>query len=113
MAEIPGPYEILELADGQSVTFHVAGWEAGTMVLHPTYPGAPESKTVDGLRVFVTLADKEYLPTYWDVTAGHLVAGLKPLLPMLEESKKAVTITAKVMIPGKEASKRFRVDIEE
>ena len=113
MAEIPGPYEILELADGQSVKFHVESFEAGTMTIHPTYPGAPESKTVDGLRVHVPKADKEYLPHFYDVTGGHLVAGLRPLLPMLIETGKAVTITAKVMIPGKEASKRFRVDIEE
>lgn len=113
MAEIPGPYEILELADGESVTLHVERWEAGTMVIHPTYPGAPEEKIVDGLRVHVPMADKEYLPSFWDITGGHLVAGLKPFLPMLMETGKAVTITAKLMRPGQEASKRFKIDIEE
>lgn len=113
MAEIIGPYEILELDDGESVTFHVVSYETGIMVIHPTYPGAPEEKVVDGLRVFVTLADKEYLPSYYDVTGGHLVAGLKPLLDMLVETKKAVTITAKLMRPGRPASKRHKIEIEE
>lgn len=113
MAEIIGPYEILELADGETVTFHVERYETGKMIIHPTYPGAPEEKIIDGLRVFVPLADKEYLPSYWDVTGGHLVAGLKPLLEMLIESGKAVTITAKLMRPGRPASKRHKIDIEE
>lgn len=113
MAEITGPYEILELADGESVTFHVTAYETGDMTIHPTYPGAPESKVVDGLRVHVPITDKEYLPTYWDITGGHLVAGLKPLLDMLIESKKAVTITAKLMRPGRPASKRHKIEIEE
>lgn len=113
MAKITGPYEILELEDGESVMFHVVSFEVGDMTIHPTYPGAPEEKVIEGLRVFVTLADKEWLPSYWDVTGGHLVAALKPLLPVLEESGKAVTITAKLMRPGRLASKRHKIEIEE
>jgi len=113
MVKIEGPHEILELADGESVTIHVERWEAGDITIHPTWPGAPESKDVRGLRVFVPMADKEYLPSYWDITAGHLVAGLKLLLPGLQESGKAVTITAGLMRPGDQASKRFKLELEE
>lgn len=113
MVEIPGPYEILELADGESVTFRVASFEEGTMIIHPTWPGAPESKEVDGLRLHTVPGDKEWLPNYWDATAGHLVAGLRPLLPMLVEKEKPVTITAGLMRPGDAASKRFKITWEE
>lgn len=113
MARIEGPHEILELADGESIKIHVERWEAGDMTIHPTWPGAPETKEVEGLRVHVRQGDKEWLPNYWDVTAGHLVAGLKPLLPGLQDSGKAVTITAGLMRPGDSASKRFKIELEE
>jgi len=113
MAEIPGPYEILELADGESLIFHVLRFEEGTMVIHPTWPGAPESKEVEGLRIHVPATSKEWLPYYWDVTAAHLVGGLKPLLPMLIETEKWVKITAGLMRPGDQASKRFKITWEE
>jgi len=111
MSEIPGPYEYLEIEDGQSVTMHVVGFEAGPMRIHPTWAGAPEEKTVEGVRVFVTMADKEYLPYYWDVSQAHLVAALKPLLPGLVESKKPVKITARLTRPHDPASKRFSIEI--
>ena len=113
MAKIEPPHEILELADGESVTFHVERWEAGDMTIHPTWPGAPETKVVEGLRVHVPMKDKEWLPSFWDLTAGHLVAAMKPLLPGLVESGKAVTITAGLMRPGDQASKRFKIEPEE
>ena len=113
MSEIEGPYEILELADGDSVTFHVERWEAGKMEIHPTWAGAPETKVVDGLRVHVAQGDKEWLPSYWDLTAGHLVAGLKPLMDSLADSGKPVKITAGLMRPGDQASKRFKIELEE
>ena len=113
MPKIEPPMEILELADGESVTFHVERYEAGDMTIHPTWPGAPESKVVEGLRVHVKHGDKEWLPNYWDLSAGHLVAGLKPLLPGLVDSGKAVTITAGLMRPGDQASKRFKIELEE
>jgi hypothetical protein len=113
MAEIGGPYEILELAAGQATSFRVVSFELGRMKIHPTWPGAPEEKIVDGVRVHVDPRDKEWLPNYWDLTAGHLVAGLKPLLPMLVETGKRVTLTAGLMRPGDEASKRFKIEVEE
>lgn len=113
MPRIDKPLEILELADGESVTIHVERWEAGDMTIHPTWPGAPESKEVEGLRIHVRKGDKEWLPNYWDISAGHLVAALKPLLDGLADSGKAVTITAGLMRPGQPASKRFKLTLEE
>ena len=113
MSEIPGPYEILEVAPGDAVEFHVVRYRTGKMRIHPTWPGAPEERIVDGIRIWVPPEDKEWLPHYWDVTAGHLVASLKPLLPVLRREGKKVKITAGLMRPGDPASKRFKIEPEE
>lgn len=113
MSEIPGPYEILEIAPGETVELHVERYRTGKMRIHPTWAGAPEERIVDGVRIWVRPEDKEWLPYYWDVTAGHLVASLKPLLPMLRREKVLVKITAGLMRPGDPASKRFKIEWEE
>ena len=78
MAELPGPFEILELEDGQSITLKVTKYESGEMLIHPAYK--PEGKWIKGLRVWVPEETKNYFPYYWDITSQTLIAQLEPLL---------------------------------
>lgn len=93
LRRLPGPYEILELADRESRDLRVVSWERGTMIIHPTWPGAPPEKEIPVLRVHVTTAVKPLPPHYYDITAKTLQAQLLPLLlaPRFEEWTYRVT----------------------
>lgn len=77
---LPGPYEILDLPDGESVRLQIVSYERGSMVIHPTYPGAPAEKEIPALRVHLAPGVKPYPPQYYDVTSKTLTAQLLPLL---------------------------------
>ena len=107
MPVIPEPMELLELANGQSTTFHVESWELGETVIHPTWPGAPPEKRINVLRVVVPSTDKPLFPHYWDVTSKTLIAQMLPYLQASGFEKKSFTITAH----GEAPKKRFTLDI--
>ena len=107
--ELPGPYEMFDIGDGETRCFHVVRYEIGTVTIHPRYPGAPALKQVEAIRVYVKPGEKEYLPNYWDITQRHLVAALKPLLPEIVSKGLKVCITAVITRPGIQASKRFKI----
>ena len=71
---LPGPYDILELQSGQSITLKPTGFVLGTMSIKPK--GATESKTIIVLRLTVDRADKSTSPPYWDITSQLLIADL-------------------------------------
>jgi hypothetical protein len=102
------PFEILELADGQTIRLRIANFEMGEAVIHPRYPGAPVEKRIPVLRLYVPADLKPRGPPYWDVTSKTLQAQLKPLLVDLKVSGKEFTITAHGVAP----SKRFSIRIE-
>jgi len=77
---LPGPYEILDLKDGESITLRIVGWERGKIIIHPRYPGAPPEKEIPVLRVHVTEDTKPYPPYYYDITAKTLQYQLLPYL---------------------------------
>jgi len=77
---LPGPYEILDLADRETVRLRIVAWEQGTMVIAPRYPGAPAEKEVDALRVHLAAGVKPYPPQYYDITSKTLQAQLLPYL---------------------------------
>lgn len=77
---LPGPYEILELADGQSVRLRVVSYERGSMVIHPLMEGAPLEKTIEVLRVHLAPGIKALPPMYYDITSKTLIAQFMPLL---------------------------------
>lgn len=74
LAAIPGPFELLELADGTTMTLRVERWEIGKATINPRDGRAPQLIPV--LRVHVPAADKRTLPAWWDITSKHLIAGL-------------------------------------
>lgn len=78
MAELPGPFEILELEDGHSIELNLDKYETGEMLIHPKYK--PEGKWIKGLRAWVKEGTKEFFPYYWDITSQTLVAQLEPML---------------------------------
>lgn len=108
MARLNPPYEILQLADGESVSILVTSWEQGDLVIHPKYPGAPETKVIRALRVHVAPSVKATLPHYWDITSGTLIAGLIPYLARAGFETRVFRITARGVRPAK----RFTLTVE-
>ena len=78
MEKLQGPYEILELADGETLETRIMRWQEGEVEIHPAYQ--PEGKMIRALRIHVPETEKEYFPFYWDVTSQTLLAQLKPYL---------------------------------
>lgn len=102
---IESPYEVLELAAGQSVRIRVERWEVGEMSISPRDGRA--AKVIRVLRLHVPRPDKPTFPHYWDATATTLIAQLLPMLPDIRDRRRSLTIT-KV---GSGPSARFAVDV--
>lgn len=105
LRELPGPYEFLELKDGESIRLSVVRFEEGLVTIHPRRRDAPPVRTVRCLRLWLNPGFKAYGPPYWDVNAGTLVAQLKPLLPDLVREGREFIITAH----GEAPKKRFSI----
>jgi len=93
------PYEIFELADGESRTMRVEKWVRGLMTIRPRYAGAPPEKEVEALRVWVPPEIKPEFPHYWDITAGRLRAQLLPILKAPGFEKLEITVTKRGVAP--------------
>ena len=103
--ELAGPYEIMELHDGQTIDLHVESFELGRAEITPR-DGRPPHE-VPFLRVHVPAADKIELPHYWDITAKHLIAGL---LGYLDAGLRAGR-TFKITKHGKAPRARFTLEV--
>ena len=75
---LAGPFEILELGNGETLTTRLGRWEMGKMEIHPSYQ--PEGKWITALRVHVPEDQKGYFPWYWDITSRSFKAQLLPIL---------------------------------
>ena len=95
--KLPGPFEILELEDGETLTTGILRWEKGEVEIHPAYK--PEGKMITALRIHVPEKDKEYFPYYWDVTSQTLVAQLLPYLERYGYEARTYTITKHGIAP--------------
>lgn len=104
---LEGPYEILELGDGQTVDLSISGYQIGNIVIHPRYPGAPERKTIMALRLLLRPGIKPVGVQYYDVTSQTLIAQLKPYLDILSRTGGKFRITAYGVAPRK----RFTVAV--
>lgn len=103
--DLPGPFEILEMADGETRAFGVTGWQLGKAPIQPR-DGRPK-KVVLILRVHVPPEDKATLPDYWDITAQHLAAGLHAYLERGKPWRHRFTITKH----GEGARGRFTLQV--
>ena len=97
MEVLGGPYEILELEDGETLTTKVENWEIGEVMIHPTYK--PEGKLIVALRIHVPKESKDYFPYYWDVTSQTLVAQMVPYLRRDDFKTRTYTVTKHGVAP--------------
>lgn len=104
MAELPKPYELLELQDSESVSFRVERWEKNQLTIVPRHQ--PQGKVVTVIRVHVPVSDKPQFPHYWDLTAASLVAQIEPQLKRADLRDLRFKITAY----GAGPKKRFGVE---
>jgi len=74
------PYEIFEFTPCQPVYFKIVSWELGRVTIKPRWPGAPEFKEVECVRLHVDPTIKPFFPHYWDITPRRLVYQLVPML---------------------------------
>jgi len=102
------PFEMLELADGQSIRLKADRFEWGETVIHPRYAGAPAEKKIPVLRIHLLSGIKPVGAPYYDVTSKTLQAQLKPLEGDLAAGKTEFVITAH----GSGPSKRFSLRLE-
>lgn len=107
METLPGPYEILELEDRETLVTRVSKWEVGEVKIHPAYK--PEGKMVTALRIHVPQADKEYFPFYWDITSQTLAAQMLPFLEQPHYEVKKYIITKHGVAPRA----RFTLEVKQ
>lgn len=93
LEELPGPYELLELADRGSLTVWLKAWERGSMIIHPRYEGAPPEKKIPVLRVHVADDFEKLPPRYYDVTSKTLMAQWLPMLSAADFRRYKYTVT--------------------
>ena len=104
---LPGPYEILELSDGQSIEFSIVRYETGLVTIRPRYLPVGQEKTIKAMRVYVRREDKPVGVDWWDITSQLLVAHLEGIL------KNAPKLPVRVRIKafGYAPKKRFQVEV--
>ena len=93
MVKIPDPVEFWDMEDGETRTVKVERYVEGWTYIAPRYPGAPEKKRVNVLRLHLQPGSKPTLPYYWDITSGHLAVGLRPHLARPDLADLSFTIT--------------------
>jgi len=106
MKQLAGPYEILELRDGEVRKLVIRNWETGLVTIYPA--DKLTGKVVTALRVHVTPDQKDYFPYYWDITGKTLVAQMLPYLQQPGYQDKTFTIT-KHGVPPKA---RFTLEVK-
>lgn len=97
MERLAGPFEILELGDGETLSVRVEKWEVGEVEIHPAYK--PEGKWITALRIHVPRDQKEFFPWYWDVTSQTLVAQVVPFLEQPGFERRTFRITKHGVAP--------------
>ena len=102
MAVTP-PFELLDLADGQSLTVTVRSVESGELAFTP--PGSLSPTRIPVLRLHVDYATKPAGMPYVDVTSRTLQAQLAPSLNIPGFLPRRFTLTAR----GSGLQKRYEV----
>lgn len=105
---LEGPYEFLELLDGQPMTFHPIRWELGKALSHPPWTPVGTLVWSEIIRLHLPRTEKPLFPYYYDFGAKTLVPQLKAVLPQAKIQGVGITITA----VGSGSKKRFSVGLE-
>src|SRR3990170_3891691 len=102
---LPAPAEILELRDGESLSFHITNYQIDEGIIRPAH--APQGKAIRILRVHVPPTDKSNFPYYWDVTGAGLIAQLLPILEAGNFLQRVFTMTAN----GNGPKRRYALEV--
>lgn len=105
MADLPGPYEFLDLPDGGDLTVHPTNWEFGEGLINPRDGRAP--RMIPILRIHVPATEKATLPQWWDVTSKTVQPTLAGVLPSVIARKQGIRLTKH----GEGVKARFTVDV--
>jgi len=97
LKELSGPYEIMDMDDGETKELRITHWVTGNVTIRPAH--LPEGKIIRALRVFVPSATKPTGPAYWDITSKLLVAQMLPYLERPPFTDKIFTITKHGVAP--------------
>lgn len=105
MARLEPPYELLDLEDGEAVDFVILRYLEGEVPIVPRH--APAGKEVPAIRVWVSPEDKPVGAPYWDITAGNLIARLKPVLGELVRTGRRIRVIKHGIAPAARHEVRF------
>lgn len=108
MPILAGPYELLDLKDGQTLDLAIIAFNVGDIEIHPRYAGAPATKLISALRVFVAPGTKPMGPGYWDISAQTLIATIRPLLEAVPGPR---ILRCRLTAHGVAPAKRYSVEI--
>ena len=97
LRELPGPYEILELRDGETRELMITSYSRGRVTIYP--PHRPTGKVIEALRVHVPKEYKDYFPWYWDITSKFLCAQMLGYLEAGDFKNKRYIITKHGVAP--------------
>lgn len=104
MSPVESPYELLDLANGESAEFRIVKFERGEARIETKLE--PTGKVVPVLRVHVPPDDKPLGAPYWDITSRTLIARLDPVIDGLVAGRRRIRITKFGVAP----SARHQVD---
>lgn len=111
LSELPlleGPYEFLEVVEGQPRTFNPISWELGRAQTQPPWKPPGTLIWYEVLRIHLPTTEKPLYPYYYDLGQKTLVPQLKALLPQASIQGVGITIAAVGIGP----KKRFSVGLE-
>ena len=104
---LPGPYEILELADGQSIELTIKSYEVGNVTIHPRYLPPGQTKTVKAMRIYLDPKEKTIGPPYWDITSQLLVTHLESVI----KTAGKLPLRVRIKAFGYPPRKRFQLEV--
>lgn len=104
-SEIPGPYNILDLAEGQSVEFIAISFVEGTAEREIIEYGRRIVRKGPIMRVFADLSTPVLGSPYLDILAGRTIAFLRAVF-----EKTGFPVKLKFTAHGKEPSKYYTVE---
>jgi len=68
------------MTSGESRTVRLTHYKEGKIRIAPRYAGAPSSKVIDAIRLYLQEGFKPHVPNYWDITSKLLIVSIKPYL---------------------------------
>ena len=106
-SEIPGPYNVLDLPEGESIEFIATGFIKGTAVRQIIEMGRREEREGPIMRVFVDPSTPVFGAPYLDILAGRTVVMLETLF-----NSVGLPLKVKLTAHGKEPSKWYSTEYE-